>query len=821
MQKRARVVESQKLRRTIKGKCRLNDPLRDSVSVSMAYFRLFILWILIITVDVVVGFRFELLWPFWLVSRSCYESFSKNQNTVVTLANQNTVRFSLFFVCITATSDLVCLIFIPVPWMIFLASTYVWVSLIWSTHGGFRSISLGVGGERSQVLPIALLGFFVITFEFFCRKRCDLLPYVADGNPFSSYIGLTRLPSCEHVQGLSPIIPRNLNAFFGAHCIGYPLVLISFSIRYYFREWLINRKKLEVTKRNELYQRLLTEALPAVYEGPQDYSIKSPPLDDGDADILDLPSAPMIMPASMVGNGTSSNGALKRSAKHAAGVRHRGNNGRAKTSTVVNPIQRLNERRREEDEDSDGSEEWREGVSKSSGGLSWLRLTYEALAWLVGTLTQSVDQEIEEEDDESQNEDSNKKISRNGDVNKLRASTTASRKGRGREKGKEKNIISQASDREKSSNGVYLSNGTTPPSPQLNTAQVTSPSPLPPSQSEQRDSSRETSVSQAVSNQSSSHELERLRSDVMQLKGAEQDARLQLTASRNNEASLRQEVSQLKNSLARMESRYASLEKQRENDRNSIMLLDVKCAELVTRKNEVERDLFNERNARKEDGGKKSETAEHLRERERQLEREIDRIRVENSVKDERLMKVEHEVNDLKKYKENNENDLGDRDDQIRNLQDKIKALEESLQSENKLKQDLFRALGDARTQNADLKEKLRSPDLALSVNVHSTTSISDKMSPSQSLNSSPTIANCSISPQTYNVAVQPSKMDSTMNDYLFNALKQHHSSPTGEHTLFDRPILDPSPRTIIPPEQIWGDRMGKFGAPANPARSN
>lgn len=45
--------------------------------------------------------------------------------------------------------------------------------------------------------------------------------------------------SCLQTQGLAPVIPRSLNSFFGAHCIGYPLVIISFSLRYYFK-WVFS-----------------------------------------------------------------------------------------------------------------------------------------------------------------------------------------------------------------------------------------------------------------------------------------------------------------------------------------------------------------------------------------------------------------------------------------------------------------------------------------------------------------------------------------------------------------------------------------------------
>ena len=41
--------------------------------------------------------------------------------------------FSIFFVCVTITSDVACYLLIPVQWLFFTASTYVWVQYIWQT----------------------------------------------------------------------------------------------------------------------------------------------------------------------------------------------------------------------------------------------------------------------------------------------------------------------------------------------------------------------------------------------------------------------------------------------------------------------------------------------------------------------------------------------------------------------------------------------------------------------------------------------------------------------------------------------------------------
>ncbi len=40
----------------------------------LLYLRFFIVWLLVITMDFLLEFRFEFLWPFWLLIRSIYDS---------------------------------------------------------------------------------------------------------------------------------------------------------------------------------------------------------------------------------------------------------------------------------------------------------------------------------------------------------------------------------------------------------------------------------------------------------------------------------------------------------------------------------------------------------------------------------------------------------------------------------------------------------------------------------------------------------------------------------------------------------------------------
>uniref|UniRef100_A0A915DHH0 Uncharacterized protein n=1 Tax=Ditylenchus dipsaci TaxID=166011 RepID=A0A915DHH0_9BILA len=88
---------------------------------NLIYLKFVLMWLGCIALDFVVGFRFELLWPVWLLVRHLYESFRVHAFS----SSLHYSAFSVFFVCVTATSDLVCYLFIPIQVLLFIASTYV------------------------------------------------------------------------------------------------------------------------------------------------------------------------------------------------------------------------------------------------------------------------------------------------------------------------------------------------------------------------------------------------------------------------------------------------------------------------------------------------------------------------------------------------------------------------------------------------------------------------------------------------------------------------------------------------------------------------
>ncbi|XP_063244014.1 macoilin isoform X2 [Bacillus rossius redtenbacheri] len=216
-----RNVECGKLRRPLK-RNKITEGIYGS---TLLYLKFVILWALVLLADFILEFRFEFLWPFWLLLRSVYDSF-KYQG----------LAFSVFFICIALTSDMICFFFIPVHWLFFAASTYVWVQYVWHT-------------EKGICLPTIFLWLLFVYIEAAVRLR-DFrhLPY--------------RLDLCRP---------------FAAHCIGYPVVTLGFGFKSYVGYRMRQRKQKEVAKENEFFMQLLRQALPPEQQPQPQQSQQSQP----------------------------------------------------------------------------------------------------------------------------------------------------------------------------------------------------------------------------------------------------------------------------------------------------------------------------------------------------------------------------------------------------------------------------------------------------------------------------------------------------------------------------------------------------------------
>ncbi|CAH1800232.1 unnamed protein product [Owenia fusiformis] len=197
-----------KLRRPLK-RSKITEGIYGS---AFLYLKFLMVWALVLMADFILEFRFEYLWPFWLLMRSVYDSF-KYQG----------LAFSVFFVCIAVTSDVICYLFVPVQWLFFAASTYVWVQYVWHT-------------DRGICLPTVSLWLLFVYIEASVRLR-DLRP-----TPLSFQLNLCRP--------------------FAAHCIGYPVVTLGFGFKSYISYKMRLRKQKDVQRDNDFYYMVLQQALP-------------------------------------------------------------------------------------------------------------------------------------------------------------------------------------------------------------------------------------------------------------------------------------------------------------------------------------------------------------------------------------------------------------------------------------------------------------------------------------------------------------------------------------------------------------------------------
>jgi len=211
-----RNAQAEGKRRPVK-RTKLTDNIFGS---TLVYVKLLLLWALVLATDYLLEFRFEYLWPFWLLVRSIYDSF-KYQG----------LAFSVFFICIALTSDMICFLFIPVHWLFFAASTYVWVQYVWHT-------------EKGICLPTVFLWLLFVYIEAAIRLKWSVQEY-------KLHIDIKNLPF--HLDLCRP---------FAAHCIGYPVVTLGFGFKSYVGYRMRQRRQKEIQKENETYYSLLREALP-------------------------------------------------------------------------------------------------------------------------------------------------------------------------------------------------------------------------------------------------------------------------------------------------------------------------------------------------------------------------------------------------------------------------------------------------------------------------------------------------------------------------------------------------------------------------------
>ncbi|KAI5615116.1 macoilin isoform X2 [Silurus asotus] len=186
-------------------KLRLTEKISES---AYSFLKFMTVWIVVLLADFILEFRLEYLWPCWLFLGTVYTTF-----------HCHGLAICMVFVCAAFTLDIFCLIFVPLHWLFFAASTYVLLNYIWHT-------------EKGICLSTVTLWILLVYTETSLRLR-DLK------NPYA-----------------------NLSHLFAAHCIGYPLVYMGFDATCYFSGILKLRTQKAVQNESDLHMHLLQHPLP-------------------------------------------------------------------------------------------------------------------------------------------------------------------------------------------------------------------------------------------------------------------------------------------------------------------------------------------------------------------------------------------------------------------------------------------------------------------------------------------------------------------------------------------------------------------------------
>ncbi|CAH8642583.1 unnamed protein product [Schistosoma bovis] len=205
MPTRRKNVDLNRLKRSCK-----RSKVFELLSLSyVQYLLISIIWGVLFVVNQSTDMRFEYFWPVWLSVCSIHDSL-KFQG----------LQYTIVFIIILITIDLMCFFLIPVSWIYTFGSAYVWLYFFRHTDQGLCFFTLS-------------LCFVFIYFEF------------------SLYSKATK--STHSIYVFRP---------FAAHSIGYSVVCVGFSLKRYLDISYRDFKRMNVRRQNYLHFRILYEALP-------------------------------------------------------------------------------------------------------------------------------------------------------------------------------------------------------------------------------------------------------------------------------------------------------------------------------------------------------------------------------------------------------------------------------------------------------------------------------------------------------------------------------------------------------------------------------
>ncbi|XP_029668924.1 macoilin-1 isoform X2 [Formica exsecta] len=635
-----RNVECGKLRRPLK-RNKLTEGIYGS---TLLYLKFLLLWAMVILADFILEFRFEFLWPFWLLLRSVYDSF-KYQG----------LAFSVFFICIALTSDMICFFFIPVHWLFFAASTYVWVQYVWHT-------------DKGVCLPTVMLWLLFLYIEAAVRLR-----------------DLRHMPF--HLDLCRP---------FAAHCIGYPVVTLGFGFKSYVGYRMRQRKQKDVAKENEFYLQLLQQALPLEQQAMSMQQIQPQVQSQTQHVTTSLEQhiktqthklSPQYNPSpekSREGSNSSietnvQNGGVHNSSQITSQAQSATTKGTHRKSLDKSEKQEEQHNKHNVSNNSPSDKNDKRFIHSNGNTVSHSDIQ---LIERVGSVNDFDVNEVEKD----------KSIKGCGN-------TTIKSQSNGSVTGKWNNV-KESRD----------SSSTTNVQRERKTRQVKNTGDITAEQQKQQDDYyQRLLVCRRLET-----DIKRLKSDLQSSRQLEQELRSQVNTLLNGERQAKGDIQQLQHDNDQLQSKLHGLVTARQLDKQTMSSLEKRIAEERKQRTACEASLISERRARRAAEEARSaipppppplirqECTDACKNRRSQIEQDLKNLRRELKSKEERCNVLEK---DTARCKENH------RESEIlltalNALQDKTAHLENSLSAETRIKLDLFSALGEAKRQ-LEIRESL------------------------------------------------------------------------------------------------------------------
>ncbi|KAL0124847.1 hypothetical protein PUN28_006599 [Cardiocondyla obscurior] len=628
-----RNVECGKLRRPLK-RNKLTEGIYGS---TLLYLKFLVLWAMVILADFILEFRFEFLWPFWLLLRSVYDSF-KYQG----------LAFSVFFICIALTSDMICFFFIPVHWLFFAASTYVWVQYVWHT-------------DKGVCLPTVMLWLLFLYIEAAVRLR-----------------DLRHMPF--HLDLCRP---------FAAHCIGYPVVTLGFGFKSYVGYRMRQRKQKDVAKENEFYLQLLQQALPLEQRIMSMQQIQSQVQSQTQQVTASLEQhvktqthklSPQYNPSpekSREGNNNSIETNVQNGGVHTTSP---------VTSQTQSATTKSTHRKSLDKSEKQEEQHNKHNVSNNSPSDKSDKKFMHSNGSTVSHNDIQLIERVGSVNDFDINEVEKDKSIKGCGHTTIKSQTNGSVTGKW-------NNVKESRD----------SSSTTNVQRERKTRQVKNTSDITAEQQKQQDDYYQ----RLLVCRRLEADIKRLKSDLQSSRQMEQELRSQVNVLLNGERQAKGDIQQLQHDNDQLQAKLHGLVTARQLDKQTMTSLEKRIAEERKQRNACEASLLSERRARRAAEEARSaipppppplvrqECTDACKSRRSQMEQDLKSLRRELKLKEERCNALE---NDAARCKENH------RECEIllpalSALQDKNAHLENSLSAETRIKLDLFSALGEVKRQ--------------------------------------------------------------------------------------------------------------------------